>query len=195
MRLLIKALVKSFSKSKQLEGFSLVELVVSLFIIAMISGLFLANYRSAGRRSELINVIQTAVVDIRACQGYSVGSKFYGDSLPGGGWGVYFSTAAGANNKYIIFADIDGEKDYDDANEAIEANGARIVLLPANIEISAINYNGSLTSAAVVFLPPDPQTYINGTQTGSVAIIFREKTNFSTSTIEINPFGLVDASR
>ena len=68
-------LVKKF---KSYAGFTLIELMVSVSIVALVSGIFLVNYHSANKQSELSMSAQKLVSDIRLAQSYSLGSKEYG---------------------------------------------------------------------------------------------------------------------
>lgn len=177
---------------KNLYGFTLIELLVSIFIIALISGIFMVNYHNINKRSELKMAAQKLASDIRLAQNYSLGSKTYnGINTPPGGWGVHLALAGPSN--YIIFADQaetdfpNGDKTYDDG-EAME-----IKTLPAGATIDSIEIGGTPNPLAdIVFFPPDPQTYINGSGANSARIILKENLNNSTAAVTVNFFGLID---
>lgn len=169
------------------SGFSLVELLVSISILALISGSFLANYRAGQNQSEINIIAQKLASDIRFAQNNSLGSVEFEGDIPAGGWGVHLDKSSG---EYIIFADIDmpdGNKRYDGSSEEF-----RILELPKNVVISDI----STISAApdeldIVFLPPDPITYINGAGNDIVTITLSD-TNGTSKKIIVNYFGLID---
>lgn len=175
-----------FKRYIKQNGFTLAELTVSIFIIALISATFLVNYHNTNKRSQLNVIKQKVASDIRLAQSFSLGSKLYGTSIPTGGWGVYFSTAAPTS--YIIFADIDGDKAYD-AGEANPSSGGKIVTLPSGITIYSIDIGSPVN---IVFFPPDPITYINGLSNNTVQVTLRESSNNTTATILVNFFGLID---
>lgn len=177
------------------SGFSLIELIVSLSVITLLTGLFLANYHNANRRTDLTMTAQTLVTDIRFAQANALGLIKYDGEVPAGGWGVYF--ARGNNNndtRYVIFADENDDRSYQEG-EGNEGLGGRLVDLPPNIVIDNIRV-GSIqdTKASVTFLPPDPLTRIQGTSatSTSVEIRLREKLNDATKTVRINFLGLVE---
>lgn len=177
------------------SGFSLIELIVSLSVITLLTGLFLANYHGANRRTDLTMTAQTLVTDIRFAQANALGLIKYDGEVPAGGWGVYF--ARGSNNndtRYVIFADENDDRSYQEG-EGNEGLGGRLVDLPPNIVIDNIRV-GSIqdTKASVTFLPPDPLTRIQGTSatSTSVEIRLREKLNDTTKTVRINFLGLVE---
>ncbi len=171
-----------YKKLKNTRGFTLEELLVSMFIIATMSTLFMVNYHNTNKRSELGVTKQKLASDIRLAQNYSLGSKTYdGANTPTGGWGVHFSMAD--LNRYIIFADKDGNHAYD-LGEAAETKN-----LPVGI---TIDYLDPANMVDIIFLPPDPVTYINGANNINAVITLRENINNSTSTVSVNFFGLID---
>ena len=163
----------------------MIELLVSVFIIAAMSSLFLVNYHNTNKRSDLSLTKQKLASDIRLAQNYSLGSKVYdGVNLPAGGWGVHFDLAD--PSRYIIFADKNlpnGNQIYD-AGEAVETK-----ILPAGITINSLS---PANTVDIVFYPPDPVTYINNSATANAQIILKENVNNSTAAVMVNFFGLID---
>lgn len=169
-------------------GFTLGELLVSIFIIAMMSSLFLVNYHGTNKRSELGIVKQKVASDIRLAQNYSLGSKTYdGVNVPSGGWGIRFAISSPSN--YIIFADKNENKFYDQG-EAVETK-----TLPAGITVS---YLDGWDFYDIVYLPPDPIGYINGygyyddTASHRAHITLKENINNTEAIIFVGHLGLID---
>ncbi|MEA3464155.1 MAG: prepilin-type N-terminal cleavage/methylation domain-containing protein [Patescibacteria group bacterium] len=173
-------------KSRNQIGFTLIELLVSIFIITLISGLFLADYHSTNKRSELRMTAQKVISDIRLTQNNSLGSAEFNGSASPGGWGAYFDTTA--PDSYIIFADIDGNQSYTDVFEK-----SKQIDLPPGIKINSIYSDkaGEQNNLSITFLPPDPITYINGEDDDKVLIELIESAGNSTITIKVNFFGLI----
>jgi prepilin-type N-terminal cleavage/methylation domain-containing protein len=174
------------------RAFSLIELLVSMSIISILTVLFLSNYRSANRRTDLIMTSQILVTDIRYAQANALGLTKYNGVTPEGGWGVYFSSID--NDYYIIFADADDSERYDDG-EAREDFGGRVIYLPNNIVIEELNLEGTVVSEAhVTFLPPDPITRLRGDSYAGnfLEIKVRETINDTVKTVRINFLGLVE---
>ena len=172
-------------KKKNLTGFTLIELMVSVVIIATMSGLFMVNYHNTNKRSELGAVKQKLASDIRVAQNYSLGSKTYdGINTPAGGWGVHFNTSDPTH--YIIFADKNspnGNQAYD-VGEAIETK-----TLPTGVTIKSLSPTNTVD---IVFFPPDPIIYINGSVGATANITLKENINNSTANVSVNFFGLID---
>jgi prepilin-type N-terminal cleavage/methylation domain-containing protein len=177
----------NFKRIKNQTGFTLIELLASIFIISLISTIFIVNYHNTNNRSLLNVTKQKLVSDIRLAQNYSLGSKKYNTTnTPSGGWGAHFSLTSPSN--YLIFADLDSSRSYDNG-EAIETKN-----LPVGVTIDSIKVNGTDSgSVDIIFFPPDPVTYINGLSDANTKVILKENINNSTGAVMVNFFGLIDA--
>jgi prepilin-type N-terminal cleavage/methylation domain-containing protein len=173
------------------NGFTIAELIISIFIISLISGMLLTNYGGSKRSAELRIIAQKLASDIRMMQNYSLSEKVndQNDILPPGGWGLYFSTAN--KDRYIFFTDNDNGRDYDPT--AVPTETYQTITLPKYIEICLINGSASANGTAT-FFPPDPTAYVNNSTSTSLVITLRETSNNSTSTVSLNPFGLINVS-
>ena len=182
------------------RAFTLLEMIVSVSMISFITVLFVANYRSANKRTDLIMTAQNLVADIHLAQNNTLGLVKYNDEVPAGGWGVAFDVS---QNYYTLFADLDapdtpGFLEMDAATEASPQYGARVTRLPEGISVSALTTVGMTGNDAVnvAFLPPDPRTNIyriaaNATST-ALEIQLRETRNNSIKTVRLNFLGLVE---
>ncbi|MDD2680585.1 MAG: prepilin-type N-terminal cleavage/methylation domain-containing protein [Patescibacteria group bacterium] len=176
-------------------GFSLIELIVSISIITLLTTIFLANYHTINRRTDLTMTAQVLVTDIRTAQSNALGLIQYDGEIPAGGWGVFLSRYDDENDKYIIFADVDGTQDYS-GDESATQFGAKTVNLPPKITIDSLRTqnNQEVEKVNIIFLPPDPLTYIItefGTTT-AINIRLKESLNNTTKTVRINFLGLVE---
>jgi prepilin-type N-terminal cleavage/methylation domain-containing protein len=179
------------------KGFTLIEILVSLSVIAILTVIFLANYRGGRQGVDLNLVAQKVASDIRTAQNNSLGSVLYGGSLPAGGWGVHFDTA---DKSYLLFADVNNNKVYDD-NEALPTSGGLNFAFPADLTISditgdSLSGNNSHAKLDVTFLPPNPTTRIYWDQTASsgyAVITLKHKADYKTADVVINILGLIDA--
>ncbi len=189
--------MKIFKNNKK-SGFTLIELLVSLFIIALMTGIFLTNYRQGERQSDLVLTGQLLVSDIRFAQANALGLVMYDENIPDGGWGVYFNE--NDEGQYIIFADLDEEKTYKEG-EADEEYGGRIMKLPNSIEIVDLavvdesNNKTSVEELNIVFLPPMPKTFINTeyiTNYKRAIITLREVNLEEEIRVKVNFAGLIE---
>ena len=186
-------------------GLTLIELVVSLFIISFVTAIFVTNYRTTNKRTDLVMASQVIVSDIHRAQNNSLGLMKYGTETPAGGWGVNFDLTH--KDRYIIFADLQGPlpsgqsttgyRLYDPATEGDVNKGARIVMLPPEIELASlrlVGYASPIYSANVTFLPPDPQIniYGQGATSTMLEIGVRELHSDTVKLIQVNFLGLAE---
>lgn len=174
------------------SGMTLIELLTSIAVIALISTLFIANYHSNIRRTDIIMTSQTAVSDIRQAQANALGLLEYQGEVPAGGWGIFFSTTA--SSTYTIFADNNSNRRFDVGEDNV-VYGGRTVQLPATIRVDQISLGNAVNTVHIVFLPPDPTTLISqagGTAFPWVTVRLRETVSSSTKTIRINFLGLAE---
>ncbi len=205
----------NFSNKKYpcfLPAFTIAEMMTSIFIIVMITGIFMANYRANNRRTDLIMTAQKIVADIRGAQNNTLGLVKYGEVFPSGGWAVNFDmTDSETSSRYIVFADLDSPASTDpgrenpspdpnfghlDSNEMIVSQGAKIEQLPKGIIIDSIQIsNGSYPKwVNINFLPPDPTTNIfdGSSQSNWAEIVLKDTSDGTTKTIYVNFLGLVE---
>ncbi len=168
------------NKGKNINGFTLIELTVVLAIIAILTAVFLASFRVGSEPSKIKLVSHNIVSNIRLAQSNTLGAVKYEDQVPEGGWGVHMEEG---NSRYAIFADINANHSYNEIDEKFVIKD-----FSENIQITSIDHGDSVD---IVFDPPDPTTYINGTSTGSVLISLIDDQDNSES-IRVNFFGLIE---
>ncbi len=181
------------------KGFTLIEMIVSIAIITGVTTLFIANYHSANRRTDLVMTAQMVVADLHYAQSNTLSLAKYNSVVPAGGWGVSFDKNA---NAYTLFADLDapgtpGYRQFDQATEGNTAYGARRVDFSSDIRIEKLTVGNNLeyNLANTTFLPPDPRTNIwlnSGATSTSLQILLVEKETGKSKTIEVNFLGLAE---
>ncbi len=195
------------------SAFTLVEMMTSIFIIVLITGIFTANYKDSNKRTDLIMTSQKMVSDIRLAQNNTMGLIRYGDNFPSGGWAVNFNVSSDENrSRYTIFADLDSPVSYEpghqssgdynyrrfNEDEGIVDYGARIVDLPQGIIIDSLktSTNFNAQEVNVNFLPPDPITSIfDGTNAASwLEVVLKDEKDGTTRTIFVNFLGLIEVA-
>ena len=180
--------------NKRSRGFTLMEMIVSVGIIAMISGIFFGNYHRYTLRNNLETDAQYFVSKIRETQNYSLSLKEFEGEIPKGGWGVYLSTPQA---RFAVFADDDGAGMYQNNEQYLND----VVLTGSTtVESVLLDDGGSPNRLSITFKPPDPIVNICRTGSGGcehrwVRIILRNPKNPGvTKTVTINRAGLIDLS-
>lgn len=151
--------------SKKNKGFTLVELMVVVGIIAVISALSIFNSSQLNSSVLLSNTIYEVSLIVRDAQVAGLGAKVI--SAGGTGFattsnqGVYFDTTN--PEQIIFFADLDNSNSYTGSDEQsqvydIEKRAGKI------LKICKIDYTGGCTSEDVnklniIFKRPNPEAY------------------------------------
>ncbi|MFH1423495.1 MAG: prepilin-type N-terminal cleavage/methylation domain-containing protein [Candidatus Nealsonbacteria bacterium] len=126
------------------RGFTLLELLVVVSIIVLMTAFTLPNHRSGDNQLALQRSAHKISQDLRRAQGFAISVKDFNGSTPGG-YGIYFDLDE--NDRYIMFADLDGDQTYSGINEKAEE-----ILLEGEIRLVG-------SSLTVFFTPPNPNVY------------------------------------
>ncbi|MDA3840720.1 MAG: prepilin-type N-terminal cleavage/methylation domain-containing protein [Patescibacteria group bacterium] len=190
---------------KNSNGFTLIELIVSIAIIGLISGIMVANYRQGGSSEELNIATQNLVSEIRKAQGYALSYKEYAGSISDvGGWGIRLTDdTAGNPENFILFFDLSnsGKSDILPTNEVFVNK-----VIGKNVHVSDISDGTDHSSYFwAIFYPPDPIIMLRGsdhptdgsfvfgaTDSAIEVTITLEHSRGATKSIILNKFGLVD---
>jgi len=166
------------------RGFTVIELLVSVSIIALVTVVYIADYRSADRQAALSMAAQKLASDIRQVQNYSLGSKEFGGLLPPGGWGINIDRTADEHS-YNLFVDMDSDQNYD------SGGGELVEKIELGSKIAIVSTSAGNT-VDIVFFPPDPLTYINKSTSTSLEINLKETASGNIKKIFVNYLGLID---
>lgn len=168
--------------TKRETGFTLTELLVVIFIIILMTSIVLANYRRGEESLALERATHKLAQDLRRTAEMAVGGKenpLTGE-FPAGGWGLYFS---GPDSSYILFADNNGNFQYDAGDTSIET----LFLGERGVRIQALSPGPPLS---IIFFPPDPTVTINPGPVNEATITLIQRGE--TREIKINRVGLID---
>ncbi len=181
------------------RGFTLAELIVSIFVISLLSAAFIADYHSARRFGELNIAAQKLASDIRMAQNYTLGLNKFNGNIPDGGWGINIRSG---NNNYIVFADTDGDKIFDSLSEQYKVINLINGLTISNIEcFFGLGTFSIISPLDIMFVPPNPFTDLvilnnNGNNIWANQLDYCKITitnpEGNSKSILINKFGLID---
>ena len=179
------------------SGFTLIEVVVALTIVAMMAGLMMSNYREGEKINKLVLQSQELSTDIRKVQNNTLGAAKYGTSTPEGGWGIHIDLGE-SEKEYKLFAnknyDSDDDGDPDnfeyDSGEALPEKGGQTMELEEGVKIASTTVGDYLD---ITFIPPDPKTvFWDGSSTTSDASITLENKSGTTRKVKVNSFGSIE---
>lgn len=152
-------------KAKNIEkGFTLVEVLITIFIIALLSGIIFANYPQGNRQFLLQRTATKLAQDIRRVQQMAMSAATCssicplslcggacGATVPPGGYGIYFNSLS--TGSYLLYADNNNDKKY--------TSGSDTNLETINFE-NGINIINLTSDLSINFQPPDPIVDIVG---------------------------------
>jgi prepilin-type N-terminal cleavage/methylation domain-containing protein len=130
---------------KKNSGFTLIEMLTVLFIVAIIWGVLWADFRTGGRNSDLRNAAEELVAILRQTQGSSLSGTVI-SSGPVSDLRLSLDTAS--NTEYKVCA----------GSEMCASNILETIELPAEVYIADIMLEGEpsvfTSKAQIIFVPP-----------------------------------------
>jgi prepilin-type N-terminal cleavage/methylation domain-containing protein len=165
------------------KGFTLMEVVVTLFIVVLMYGIIFINHRQSGQVLALQRSANKLAQDIRRVEQYAMAatpnSVCMGNLNYKYGSGIYFDT--GQPDQYILFADCDyTDIGYDSSIDSpIET-----INLEKGITITSL----SGSPLTITFSPPDPKVTINHAPPAFIKLEAAGRTK----TISVNEVGLIE---
>jgi len=130
------------------KAFTLIELLVVVSIIVLMTALTLPNYRSGDNQLAIQRSAHKVSQDLRRAQEFGISVKEFNGSVPGG-YGIYFDLDE--PDRYIMFADLNGDQTYSGSNEKAEE-----IIFEGNVILDSLNPVTLQASLTVFFVPPDP---------------------------------------
>ena len=183
------------------KGFTLLEITIVVTIIALLSTIFIANYRGGERQFALKRSAHKLAQDLRGVQEMAMSSRatpseFGPETFPKGGYGIHFKKGL---SSYIIFADCNGNGEADEigsaqnCRDATELNPYPETIETISLEESIIVSNllpiSGGNTLEITFFPPDPIVTITpSANSASVILSF----DGQIKTVSINSVGLID---
>ena len=166
------------------KGFTLIEFLVVIFIIGILSSALFFNWRSGEATFALQNSAYKLAQNIREIQEMAMESKEIdcnGDT--GSSFGVQFKSSW--LTYYLLFVDCNDNYVYD-VNDKI----LRTVNFEKGVEISTLS---PVDSFSVLFVPPDPITYINDKTSGIEGVVTIRLSSYPSKQkiITINSSGMI----
>ena len=166
------------------KGFTMIELIVVMSIVGILSSALFFNWRSGEATFALQNSAYKLAQNIREMQEMAMEAKEIDcNGYTGSSFGVQFKSSW--LTYYLLFVDCN-DNQVQDANDKIFPT----VNLEKGVKISNLS---PASSFSVVFVPPDPLTYIKGSSSGTEAQITLSLEDYPSKQkiITINTSGMI----
>lgn len=137
------------------SGFSLVEMIIVLFIISIISTITLANYRSGQRINDLITETQKIISVFKQAQNMALSGYVTTGTRTDCGYGVKIDSPTSATTYRLFIDKAPCDYQYNGGDETIQTFSLT----------SGLTIAGTYTN--LVFEPPLGDVYGNGTLIGA----------------------------
>jgi len=176
---------------KNNKGFSLIELLVSIAILVIVSGIVFFNQSGFNNNVLLENLAYEISLTIRQAQSYGLQSKetkIGAISTFEAGYGVYFDLAN--PDKLVLYLDENEDHIYDLGETEVDSlkitGGSEITKLCAGVDCN-------VTKLSISFIRPDPTAYISNNNaflesTGKITITSKKNEE---KVISINRLGQI----
>jgi len=193
------------------RGFTIIEMLISMGIFAVITGLVMANFRVGSQGDELRSSSQLVASAIRRMQTAALAGQtthFCRDAeghdgqvcptgsdsecaggacvndTPRGGYGIHFEAFEPNDRAMVAFADTNGDGLYQAGEEIRRDN------VSPNIYVSVISVAPALPGPAldIVFVPPRPSVKFNNGATADLVatIVLRHRSTMLTKEVTVN---------
>lgn len=160
-----------------MKGFTIVELIVSIAIFAVMTALVIAKYGTFNQSTLLTNIAYDMALTIRTAQTYGLSVKSTSSSVNdfGSAYGIHFSN--NSNNTFTFFADTitgSGLYKYNDG-EAITkytlTQGVTIDSICLGSELNdCTKLNSEYDSLDIVYKRPNPNAIFNVTSIDALTL-------------------------
>ena len=179
--------MKIFQQNKKL-GFTLIELMITVSIIAIVVTASLAGYAGGEKKSNLEGGIRILEANMNLARGNFLSGLRYAGAPSLGGWGMHFDVST---STYTLFADTNNNGVYD-AGEAIIGSGGQKFDLGQGLNFSQIDLGNTLDIDFYGTSTPRASLISGGTSSSTACVEIAEISTNRVAGIRINDFGFFE---
>lgn len=179
---------------KNQKAFTMIELLITMGVIALFTSLFFVDYGAGSNSLALERVVKKTAQDLRKTQEMAM-SATIGETNTNG-YGIYFDKTSGNEKKYIIYSNTNSNMYYESGTDTIKET----VNMETGVKICSISISDgtstSLNNVSISFQPPDPINYINSYYSGyEASIVFcTDDEDAITKIVKINNVGRIETT-
>jgi len=176
------------------NGFTIIELLVTIFIIAVLSSIAMINFGDIREELALRRTAHQLMQDLRKAQEMAVSPKASEKCPQARGYGIYVDIPS-SNTNYKLYADTTnegGEWEYYNTTDCVIET---ISIQEKGVIIKQIlNTEGGVQKVSINYAPPNPNTKIKwiASNMDEVDIVLAlEKNPSKTETVIVNKAGMI----
>ena len=149
-----------------MKGFTLIEVLIIMFIVAFLSIAILFNYKTSQNRASLTRAVSVFESGIRKAQNLATASPDFGGATPCG-YGINYRD----NRTYRIYAGhLGGAANCQSSNHNYQS-GTDSTFEDLKLIEAGVVFRSSFSD--IFFEPPDPATYINNNKSVGISVIIQ----------------------
>lgn len=157
--------------NSKLRGFTIIEVLVVLFILGIVSLIVVIDFRASQRRFAVQNAAQQLSLDMRRAQALALQARKESSGIPDG-YGIYINIVS--STSYILYGDVNDNNSYDGSEGLKNIEFPRGAHLRDNLGDSPTRVydadgtacgpgpNADSDTVHLTFRPPDPEVIILG---------------------------------
>lgn len=165
-------------------GQTLIELIVSVSLIALLSALVLLYTRTGEFQTRLFREADRLVANLRRTQELALLIQEFQGAVPCG-YGIHFEASA---TNYIVFADLGSGSSCSSQDFRRAASGSEDF---ETVKLEPGVYILSSTASDVVFLPPEPRTSFNPAANEATITLSLTSQPSLTRRVKVTKFGQI----
>ena len=183
--------IKKFKNQKFTTGFTLIESLIVVTIIATLLVVVSINYRIGEKNLALNQSIAILNQDLRRTEEMAMSVKEFHGVIPIGGYGINLKTG---DDFYTIFADCNEDYEYTLVGTPCNGSPEKLeqIMLGKKIIVANLFSGLSLSVMNIVFTPPNPLIVISGGNEAVITLSLQDDVNVF-KTIKINKAGLIES--
>lgn len=170
-----------------MRGFTIPELLVSIFIIVLMTAIAVPSWRTGETTLALDRAAHKLAQDLRKATELAQRAQFFQCATGSiSGYGMYFSSST--STSYILYAECNGDLDYD------AGSSGDTIVQTMSLE-SRIHIESTAPSPffSVLFVPPVPSVYLKPGDPSQVQIVLSVMDDpLRFKTITVTPKGVID---
>jgi len=191
--------MKIFSQNKKLavprvrpgriiRGFTLIELMIVVSIIAIVVTVSLAGYSGSEKKTNLDSGIRILEANLNVARNNFLNGLRYAGAPSAGGWGIHFDVAT---STYTLFADTNNNGVYD-AGEAVINSGGQNFDIGQGLKFSRIDLGNTLDIDFYGTSTPRASMISAGVPSSTACVEVAESSTNRVAGIRINDFGFFE---